>query len=206
MSRYLNLVGALSRTQGNDLLAYLALAVAVAALPGAALLFLVLAALALVQRVLSAVAVAAAAGADQLGELRHAGRVLLAERLRLAADHIDPRPMAVAEARTAPESLPAAEATVGPTAASEPVAQAEPASVAVPVLMPAAARVTVEAPAGRDDERERLAAALAAHGSIRAAARALGIGESTLRGRLKRHGIEATKSRRGRKTRAVKAA
>jgi len=42
------------------------------------------------------------------------------------------------------------------------------------------------APAAADrdseDEREQLAAALAEHGSLRAAARALGIGESTLRG------------------------
>ena len=54
-------------------------------------------------------------------------------------------------------------------------------------------------------ERERLAAALPQYGSIRAAARALGVGESTLRGRLKRHGIEAP-SRRGRKARAGAAA
>jgi hypothetical protein len=38
------------------------------------------------------------------------------------------------------------------------------------------------------------------------AARALGIGESTLRGRLKRRGIEAPKRRRGRKARAATAA
>jgi transcriptional regulator with GAF, ATPase, and Fis domain len=74
-----------------------------------------------------------------------------------------------------------------------------------------AARVTVEALAveepdrGADDQRERLAAALAEHGSIRAA-RAMGIGESTLRGRLRRHGIEAPKSRRGRKAGAARAA
>ena len=54
-------------------------------------------------------------------------------------------------------------------------------------------------------ERERLTAALAGHGSIRASARALGIGESTLRGRLKRHGIEAP-SGRGWKSRAAAAA
>jgi hypothetical protein len=55
-------------------------------------------------------------------------------------------------------------------------------------------------------ERERLTAALAERGSIRAAARALGVGESTLRGRLKRYGIEAPKSRRGRRARAATAA
>jgi transcriptional regulator of acetoin/glycerol metabolism len=69
--------------------------------------------------------------------------------------------------------------------------------------------VTVEAPArisrGADGERERLAAALAERGSIRAAAQALGVAESTLRGRLKRHGIEAP-SRRGRRARAAVAA
>jgi transcriptional regulator of acetoin/glycerol metabolism len=68
--------------------------------------------------------------------------------------------------------------------------------------------VTVEASArisrGADGERERLAAALAERGSIRAAARALGVGESTLRGRLKRHGIEAP-SKQGRKARAARA-
>jgi DNA-binding NtrC family response regulator len=87
-----------------------------------------------------------------------------------------------------------------------------PAVEAVPVPMPAAAQVTDEAPAveapdrGADDERERIAAALAEHGGIRAAARALRIGESTLRGRLKRHGIEAPRSRRGRKAGAARAA
>ena len=54
-------------------------------------------------------------------------------------------------------------------------------------------------------ESERLAAALAEYGSIRASARALGVGESTLRVRLKRHGIEAP-GRRGRKSRAAAAA
>ena len=72
-----------------------------------------------------------------------------------------------------------------------------------------APQVTVDAPArisrGADCERERLAAALAEHGSIRAAARALGVGESTLRGRLKWYGIEAP-NRRGRKARAAAAA
>jgi transcriptional regulator with GAF, ATPase, and Fis domain len=66
--------------------------------------------------------------------------------------------------------------------------------------------VTAEGPAciswDTEDERERLAAVLAEHGSIRAAARALGVGESTLRGRLKRHGIAAP-SRRGRRARAA---
>ena len=54
-------------------------------------------------------------------------------------------------------------------------------------------------------ESERLAAALAEYGSIRASARALGVGESTLRVRLKRHGIEAP-GKRGRKARAAAAA
>ncbi len=198
MSRYLNLVATLSRTDGNDLLAYLALAVAVAALPSAALFFAVLALLALLRRLLSALA-------DQLGELLHSGRVLLAERLRHVAAVIDPRPVAVPEAPAASEPLPAVEATIKPPAASEPacepVAQARPA----PVLMPSAAQLTVEGPGQSEGERERLAGALAEHGSIRAAARALGVGESTLRGWLKRHRIEAP-SKRGRKARAATAA
>jgi hypothetical protein len=177
MSRYLNLLAGLSRTSGNDLSAYLALAVAAGALPGAALIFGSLGALALLRRLLSA-------GAEQLSRLLHCGRVLLAARLRQAADLIDPRP--VDESASAPTVPPAVEA--------------------VPVPMPAAARVTVEAPDRREDARERLAAALAEHGSIRAAARALGIGESTLRGRSKRYGTEAPRSRRGRKAWAATAA
>src|SRR5271166_5039711 len=109
MSRYLNLVGTLSRTPGNDLYAYLALAVAVAALPGALVFFAVLAVLSIVQRVLST-------GADQLGELLHSGRVLLAERLRQAAVIIDPRPQVERAAQTARKSLPAVEASVDPPA------------------------------------------------------------------------------------------
>ena len=147
MSRYLNLVATLSRTGGNDLRAYLALAVAVAILPGAGLFFAVLAVLALLRRLLSALA-------DQLGELLNSGRVLLAERLRLAAAVIDPRHQD--EAQTAPEPLPAVEATAGGSAVPEPVVQAAP----VPVLMPSAAQVTVEGPAQAEGERERLAAAL----------------------------------------------
>jgi hypothetical protein len=194
MNRYANHVAPLSRTRGNDLCDYLALAIAAAALPGAALFFLALSALALVRCVLSAVAVAAAAGADQLGELLHSGRVLVAERLRQAAGIIDPSPLATTEAQATYEPLPAVEATVDPPATPEPV------SVPVPLVMLAAAQVTVEGPAvearaptepGTDEERERLAAVLTAHGTIRGAARALGVGESTLRSRLKRHGVEA---------------
>jgi hypothetical protein len=128
-----------------------------------------------------------------MGGLLHSGRVLLAERLRQAADRIDPRPQAGPEAQAAP----AVEADVDPSAVGEPVA----------VLMPAAAQVTVEAPdQGSADGRGRLTAALAEHGSIRAAARALAIGESTLRCRLRRHGIEAPRSRRGRRAGAARAA
>jgi hypothetical protein len=86
----------------------------------------------------------------------------------------------------------------------------------VPLLMPAAAQqVTVEGPAiearaptgrGTVEDRERLAAALAAHGTIRAAARALGVGESTLRGRLKRQGVETPTRKRGRDVRTAAAA
>jgi hypothetical protein len=229
MSRHLNLIVTLSRTSGNDVLAYLALAAAVAALPGAALFFFALAALALVRRVLSAVAVAAAAGADQLGELLHSGRVLLAERLRLAADLIDPRPAAagvpsaptvVPETAAAEDAVPAGQPAAKPLSAVEGTidlpAASEPACKAVaradPVLMPAAARVTVAGPAveapatDRDTEAERLAEALAAHGTIRGAARVLGIGESTLRGRLKRHGIGAPTRKRGRDARPSVAA
>jgi Bacterial regulatory protein, Fis family len=185
MSRYLNLVGNLSRTDGNDLLAYLALTVAAAALPGAALFFLVLAALALLLRVLLA-------GRDRLAALLHSGRFVLAVRLRQVAAVIGPRPTAE------PNLLPAIETTIAP----ESLPQAEP----VPCLMASAAQVTFEAPAHADDERERLAATLAEHGSIRAAARVLGLGESTLRGRLKRHGIEAPTSKRSRKAQAALAA
>jgi hypothetical protein len=73
--------------------------------------------------------------------------------------------------------------------------------------MPAAARVTVEASdRGAEDERDRLAAALLEHGSIRAAARKLGVGESTLRGRLKGQGIQVPRNRRCRKAQAATAA
>jgi hypothetical protein len=51
----------------------------------------------------------------------------------------------------------------------------------VPALMPVAARSTVEEPAHTRGECKRLAAVLAEGGSIRAAARAIGIGESALR-------------------------
>jgi transcriptional regulator with GAF, ATPase, and Fis domain len=178
---------------GNDPFAYLALAVTVAVLPGAALLFAVLSVLALRRRLLSAVA-------DQIGELLHSGRVPLAERLRLAAAVIDPRHQA--EAQATPGLLPAVEATIQPPAAPKPVVQADP----VPVLMSSAAQVTVAPQAQTEGERERLEAALAESGGIGAVARVLGVGASTLRGRLKRYGIEAPTSRRGRMARAATAA
>jgi transcriptional regulator of acetoin/glycerol metabolism len=66
---------------------------------------------------------------------------------------------------------------------------------------------TVEAPdQAAANDRDFPAAVLSEHGSIRAAARALGIGERALWGRLKRHGIEAPKGRRGRKAGAARAA
>jgi hypothetical protein len=52
------------------------------------------------------------------------------------------------------------------------------------LVMPSAAQETT-APAGDD-----LAAALAQHGSVRATAKALGIAESTLRGRLRKAGVK----------------
>jgi hypothetical protein len=59
---------------------------------------------------------------------------------------------------------------------------------AVPVPMPSAAQVTVEAPT--PDAGADLAAALEKHGTVRAAARALGIAESTFRGRCRKLGVK----------------
>jgi hypothetical protein len=78
--------------------------------------------------------------------------------------------------------------------------QAEQAARTAPESLPARG-----APAQTRGGRERLTAALAEHRNIRAAARAMGVGESTLRGSLKRHGFEVP-TRRGRKARAVTAA
>jgi hypothetical protein len=123
-------------------------------------------------------AAAAGVGAVRAGVSWLRGR--LADGLRAAADVLKPLPVA--------------------TAASYPVAQVAapveaPAPVEEPVIlaMPSAAQCTVEEapavlplrPAGED-----LAALLEKHGSVRAAARALGVAESTLRGRCKKAGVQ----------------
>lgn len=228
MKAYLRSLRTASRTDGNDLTGYLVLAVALAALPAAAVLFLLLA--------LPGVAYVAAAGVarvacgvrDRLAELLHAGRVALADRLRDAAAVIDPRPAETAEpvrpaavaafglippvAVVPPVASPADlhdeprhaadpfEATPALHAATGSGAEAAPESLPLPVPMPSAARVMTAGGADTGDAADRLRALLATHGGIRAAARALGVADSTLRGRLRRHGIEATTAtgRRGR--------
>jgi hypothetical protein len=176
MSAYLTALRTLSRTDGT-LTASLALTLAVVCLPAAVLIFLTL------------------AGLSRLAGLLDSCRLTLAACLRRSADAIDPppasAPTALAVALAAPETPASVEAPEPPPAAPEPASEAL--AQSKPVPMPAAAQVTVEAPSPScpDGERRRLAAALAEHGSVRGAARALGVGESTLRGRLKRNGVEA---------------
>ena len=119
----------------------------------------------------------AAALADGLAETGRAAakgvawlRRAAARVLRSAAEALDPVP--VAEARTYPLALPVE----------------APAPEEAPVLtMPAAAQVT-DAPTRA---RPRCAELLAQHGSIRAAARAAGVAESTFRGWCRKEGVKA---------------
>jgi transcriptional regulator with GAF, ATPase, and Fis domain len=72
--------------------------------------------------------------------------------------------------------------------------------------MPSAAQVTEE-PAAADEPAaanepagaEGIRAALEAHGSVQAAARALGVAESTLRTRAKRYGISTGRGKGGKR-------
>ncbi len=219
MSRYLTFVAAHTHTRGNDLLAYLVLAVAVCALPGAVLFFVLLSIIAAVVAVASAVATAASYTRDGLGSLLYAGRVLLADRLHIIADGIDPRGDTAADGEPEPPAqltvaVPVAVAEPAPVEAPAPepvpVPEPLPLPLPVPVAMPAAAQITTEEPPAAAhsttaDEADTLRAALAEHGSIRGAAKALGMADSTLRGRLKRLGIEAptAKGKQGRKVEAT---
>jgi hypothetical protein len=98
------------------------------------------------------------------------------------------------DATRAPE--PAAEPPVVPEPAEASVAYLpltgtadEPGPEPLPKPVPMASAAQVTGPAAADDERGRIVAALAEHGSVRAAAKALGMPESTLRARCKRLGI-----------------
>jgi hypothetical protein len=125
-----------------------------------------------------------------------------AEALRQTAELLDALPVAALaeddDQAEAPDVLPM------------PIVLPMPSVPAVP--MPAAAQVTVEAPAveaparGRatDDDRARpdpldggaIAWALLQHGSIRAAARALSVPESTLRVQCRKAGVRSPRARR----------
>jgi hypothetical protein len=124
-----------------------------------------------------ALAEAAAAGVRAVGRAVSWVRRKLAAGLRAAAERLDPVPVVsrleVRLARLAPAAVRAGAPVILP--------------------MPSAAQVTTEdapavlplRPAGDD-----LAAALEKHGSVRAAARALGVAESTLRGRCRKAGVK----------------
>jgi hypothetical protein len=91
------------------------------------------------------------------------------------------------------------------------VGEVEPEPLPEPQTMPAAAQVTepavepadalarvtatVKARAEHFDEFQAVRAALEAHGSVRAAAKALGVAESTLRGRCKRLGLNTPRTK-----------
>jgi hypothetical protein len=114
---------------------------------------------------------AAGSGARRaLGWLRRTA----ARALRAAAEVLDPAP--VAEARTFPLATVRQEA-----APAVPLVPDAP----VVLAMPAAAQVTAP-PA---DGAPALQDALAQHSTVRAAARALGIAESTFRGRCRKAGV-----------------
>src|SRR5207248_1499031 len=97
MKAYLRTLLAESRTDGNDLIGYLVLAVALVALPGALILFALLALLGVACAATGTVARAATAAYGWLATLLWGGRVTLAERLRDAATVIDPRQGVTAE-------------------------------------------------------------------------------------------------------------
>ena len=115
-------------------------------------------------------------------------RQALASGLRRLADRIEapapvPARLVVPDPRTgsvmyAEEAQPAPVVEVVPEA---------PVILPVAVPMPSAAQVTVEAAPVADLD---LAGLLETHGSVRAAARALGVAESTLRGRLRKAGVK----------------
>jgi hypothetical protein len=102
--------------------------------------------------------------------------------LRSAAAALDPLPVGVpVPVVEAEEEWPDERWTIAPEAPAEAVPEAP-----AVLVMPAAAQVT-EAPAPAN----ALAAVLERCGSVRAAARELGVAESTLRGRMRNAGVKA---------------
>jgi hypothetical protein len=132
--------------------------------------------------VAGAVRAEAAAWAARLRQAVAAVRVGLAERLRAVAEVLGPLPVAQ---EAAPEVV--VRDVVRPVLCRVELPVVEAPVEAVPVPMPSAAQVTVEA---APDVGADLAAALEKHGTVRAAARALGIAESTFRGRCRKFGVK----------------
>jgi hypothetical protein len=223
MSQYLSYLAHTNATRGTHT-EYLFRVLAVAMLPAAAAFFLLLALLSIFWALAAGAAFLAGTAREGLAGLLYRGRIVLAERLRLIADVIDPRPLtAPLDSRpswepdtTCPDcgaqpfdcscvwsTVPCPEPVQAATAPEpEPVVFLpltgtvdEPEPLPEPEPMPSAAQVTQPAAAAEPDGADAIRAALAEHGSIRAAARALGMAESSLRSKAKRLGISTGKAK-----------
>jgi hypothetical protein len=246
MSAYLSVVAHAHRTRGNSPLEYAVLALAVALLLGATAFLLLLALVGAFWALAAAVADVAGSARDRLAAGLLSGRAVLANRLRLLADLLDPHP-ATAPLSSVPSWEPADEDVCSTchergwscncmwspvdlsegdarAAVAEPEPAAEPEVVYLPltgtvaevrpepVPLPAAAQETEEpavpvaavegrAPGAEPEpaaaaEAATIRDALARHGSVRAAAKALGVAESTLRRKCRRLGINAPRAKR----------